>query len=130
MMKIYVCDSTVNTAVKLYRPIKFYVIRAAMLFVCFFFSASLCTVPSTYHSPLLQVGSAKRNDTILPGAESKGQPLSWKQTGRQWGHVQVPVRSQGTYLWVCRKEEEGGGGEGKRKYTVLNGGKKRNKTDE
>lgn len=110
-MKIYVCDS-INTAVKLYRPIKFYVIRAndvaAMLFVCFFFQL-LHTVPSTYHSPLLQVGSAKRNDTVLPGAESKGQPLSWKQTGRQWGHVQVPVRSQGAYLWVCRKEEEGGG---------------------
>lgn len=116
-MKIYVCDS-INTAVKLYRPIKFYVIRANdvadMLFACVHFSATLCTVPSTYHSPLLQVGSAKRNDTILPGAESKGQPLSWKQTSRQWGHVQVPVGSQGTYLWVCRKEE-GGGGQGKRK---------------
>lgn len=62
--------------------------------------------PSTYHGLLLQVGPAERNDTVLPGAESEGQPLSWKQTSGQRGQVQVPVGCQCADLWIFGGKEK------------------------
>lgn len=72
--------------------------------LCIFFSSF--SLRSTYHGSLLQVRPAKRNHAVLPGAQSKGQPLPWKQTRGQWGQVQMPIRRQCADLWVCRKKRK------------------------
>lgn len=52
----------------------------------------LQNVKSTYHGRGLQVGPAKGNHAVLPGAQSERHPLPGNQTARQRGQVQVSIR--------------------------------------
>lgn len=60
----------------------------------------LQNVKSTYHGLVLQVGPAKGNHTVLPGAQSERHPLPGNQAARQRGQVQVSIRGERADLWV------------------------------